>query len=345
MSASGRIPHHRLGKNGPTVPALGLGLMSLCGAYGPKPSDEERFKFLDRAVELGATFWDAADIYGDVEELLGKWFARTGKRSEIFLATKFGVIMKDKTFKGMDSTAENCKKSCEASLKKLGTDYIDLYFAHMLNPATPVEETMRALAELQAEGKIKHIALSSVSSNTLRRACKIARVAAVQLEYSPFVLDIEGPAGKDLLATCRELGIAVIPFSPLGHGILTGTFTTAESLSSPGDIRSRMFPRFMEGNLEGNAKIVEKFKAIADKKGCSTSQLSLAWLLKQGEDIIPIPGTKTIKWLEENWRALDVKLTDQEEREVREFVGSVEMLGHKPEAAKRFGYVDTKEES
>ncbi|OCL02830.1 putative aldo/keto reductase [Glonium stellatum] len=335
------VPLRKLGKNGPSVPALGFGLMGMSIGYGTAPSDEERFRILDRAVELGATFWDTSNIYGDNEEMLAKWFERTGKRDEIFLATKFGILAGNQ----VNGSGEYCKQACEASLKKLGTESIDLYYAHRVNPETPIEETMRAMAALKAEGKIKHIGLSEVSSATLRRACKIAHVAAVQMEYSLFSLDIERASGTNLLETCRELGVAVVCYSPLGRGLLTGAFTTKESISGANDARAALFPRFSEENLEGNVKLVNHFKALADNKGCTTSQVAIAWLLKQGDDIIPIPGTKKIKYLEENWGSLDIHLTDDEEAEMRKFVESAEILGYRSTPAGiAFAFADTKEE-
>lgn len=186
------------------------------------------------------------------------------------------------------------------------------------------------------EGKIKYIGLSEVSSTTLRRACKIAHVDAVQMEYSSFDLDIEGPVGTDLLATCRELGVAVVAYSPLGRGLLTGAYTTQESLAHEGDFRSTL-PRFSGANFEANVKLVSQFKALADRKGCTPAQLAIAWLLKQGEDIIPIPGTKRIKYLEENWGSLEVQLSDGEEKEIRNFVETAEIAGSRGEQ----GFADT----
>lgn len=223
---------------------------------------------------------------------------------------------------------------------------------------------MRALVELQAlvhyssnlisqyllteccsEGKIKHIGLSEVTSATLRRAHKIAPVAAVQMEYSPFVLDVEGETGTDMLATCRELGVTIVCYSPLGRGLLTSTFSKGEPLGDGQDMREAVFPRLMEKNREANIKLVNEFKAFADKKSCTTSQLAIAWLLKQGEDIIPIPGTKKIKYLEENWGSLKVHLTDEEEREIRKFVENSEIVGGRvPEVYSYATLVDTKEE-
>jgi aryl-alcohol dehydrogenase-like predicted oxidoreductase len=202
------------------------------------------------------------------------------------------------------------------------------------------------LTKYYREGKIKHIGLSEVTSTTLRRACKIAPVAAVQMEYSPFVLDIEGPTGSDMLATCRELGVTIVAYSPIGRGLLTTAFTNRED-NDPNDRRQAAFPRFMEKNRDANIKLVNQFKALADKKGCTMSQLALAWLLRQDEGIIPIPGTKRIKYLEENWGALDVHLSDEEEHEIRKFVDTVEVVGSRvpPRADNSQILVDTREEA
>ncbi|KAH6652358.1 NADP-dependent oxidoreductase domain-containing protein, partial [Truncatella angustata] len=321
------VPLHRLGKNGPLVPALGLGLMGMGIMYGIPPSDEERFAVLDRAVEIGATNWDTSDFYGDCESLVGKWFKRTGKRDEIFLATKFGVVKGSSDF-AINSSGPYVREALEASLQALGTDYVDLYYMHRANSNTPIEETARALAELKAEGKIKHIGLSEVSSTTLRRASKIVHIDAVQIEYSLFDLDIENSEGTDLLAACRELGTATVAYSPLGRGLLTGTLNSTENINKEGDWRS-MFPRFIGENYEANIKLVNRFKSFADNKGCTPGQLAIAWLLKQGDDIIPIPGTKRTKYLEENWGALKVQLTDEEVAEIRHFAETNKVVGER----------------
>ncbi|KAI1246415.1 hypothetical protein MGN70_013314 [Eutypa lata] len=335
-----------LGKNGPSVPRLGFGLMGMSyPVYGTTPSDEEVFALLDRAVELGETFWDTADLYGDNEEMLGRWFKRTEKRDGIFLATKFGILKDSKTYE-IDSSGPYCKKACEESLKRLGVDSIDLYYAHGLNFETPVEETMRALAELKAEGKIKYIGLSCITSATLRRAYKIAPVDAVQTEYSVFSRRIEGPSGTDLLATCRELGVAVVIATPLGRGLLTSTFGTGNLASDEKDMRPKMMPQFQEENRDKNVQAVAQFKLLADKKGCTVSQLALAWLLKQGHDIFPIPGTKRVKYLEENWATLDVSVIDEEEAEIRAFAQTADLGGDTlPEAYVSHLFRDTREES
>ncbi|KAF7559875.1 hypothetical protein G7046_g4294 [Stylonectria norvegica] len=341
-----QVPLRKLGKNGPSVAALGFGLMGLTHkTYGASPDEEERFAILDRAVEIGATFWDSSDLYGDGEEFLNKWFKRTGKRDEIFLATKFGFVKNSPTY-ALDSSADYCKKACNESLRILGVDSIDLYYLHFPNGNTPIEETMRALAELQAEGKIKHIGLCGISSSALRRAVKIAPVAAVQTDYSAVVRDIESSVGTNLLATCRELGVALVAAMPLGRGLLTANFASDEVTTDSSDLRPHMMPRFMEGNRETNVKLVAQFKEFADKKGCTTAQLAIAWLLKQGDDIIPIPGTKKIKYLEENWAALNVHLTDAEETEIRSFLESAEIARTaQPAQFASYTFTDTVEEA
>ncbi|XXG96139.1 hypothetical protein Hte_002418 [Hypoxylon texense] len=332
-----------LGKNGPLVPRLGFGLMGMSHAYGETPSDEERFKVLDRALELGETFWDTSDLYGDNEELLNKWFKRTGKRDQIFLATKYGYVKGSKTL-ATDSSYEYTKKACDENLKALGVDFIDLYYIHSVNPEVPIEETMRALKELQDEGKIKHIGLSMVSSATLRRAVKVAHVAAVQTGYSVFDREIEGPAGGDLLAACRESGAAVVVATPLGRGILTTDFSRGAFATDAKDIRPKMLPQFLAENRDRNVQVVAAFRALSDKKGCTVAQLALAWLLKQGDDIFPIPGTRRIQYLEQNWGALDVVLSDEEEREVRRFVENAKVAGGAlPPAFEGHRFRDTKE--
>ncbi|KAI0018116.1 aldo/keto reductase [Xylariomycetidae sp. FL0641] len=340
----------QLGKDGPMVPALGFGLMGMSHqVYGALPSDEEKFALLDRALELGATFWDTSDHYGDGEALLGRWFRRTGKREHIFLASKFGYVKGSSSLE-VDSSAAYCKAACAASLKALGTDSIDLYYAHNINPETPIEETMRALAELQAEGKIKHIGLCGATSATLRRAVAVAPVAAVQAEYSCFTRDLEGPASTDLLATCRALGVGVVASSPLGRGLLTATFGAGAPLSSGGtDVRPRL-PRFQAENAAHNAAAVARLRELADgRRGggdCTVAQLALAWLLRQGDDVVAIPGTKKIRYLEENWAALGIQLSDAEEREVRALAEQAQVAGGiAPPRFMGYLYRDTKEEA
>ncbi|KAF4456525.1 aldo/keto reductase [Fusarium austroafricanum] len=340
------VPRVPLGKNGPLVPRLGLGTMGLTKpTYGTIPNEDEIFAFFDRAYEAGATFWDSADYYDNCEEIIGKWFKRTGKRNDIVLATKFGYVKNSPTFE-LNTTYEYVKKACTESLRLLDIEFIDLYYLHTPNPETPIEETMRALKELQDEGKIKHIGLSAVTSTTLRRAAKIAPVAAVQIGYSAFELYAEGDKGTHIIDTCRELGVAVVAAMPLGRGLLTTDFISATAANQANDVRFKLIPRFIGENLEKNIKLVSQFKELADKKGTTTAQLAIAWLLKQGDDIIPIPGTKKIKYFEENWAALDIVLRDEEEAEIRRFVENAEIAGLPlPDAMVGWLFRDTKKES
>lgn len=319
-------PTRALGRNGPQVTALGFGAMGLSIAYGAPESDEERFKILDRAHELGQRFWDSADVYGDNEVLLSKWFARTGFRKDIFLATKFaGIVGADGSF-SVRNDPEYVKEACAKSLKRLGVETIDLYYCHRVDGKTPIEKTVQAMKELKDEGKIRYLGLSEVSSETLRRAHAVHPISAVQIEYSPFSMDIEDPAIA-LLQTCRELGVATVAYSPLGRGFVTGQYKSPDDFED-GDFR-KYSPRFSAENFPKNLVLVDKLAAVAQKKGCTTGQLTLAWLMRQGEDIIPIPGTKKIKYLEENLGALDVELSDGEDKEIREAVENAEVHGER----------------
>ncbi|CAF9926543.1 MAG: Aldo-keto reductase str7 [Alectoria fallacina] len=334
------LPTRQLGKDGPQVTALGFGAMGLSAFYGKPESDEDRFKILDKAYDMGETFWDSADVYMDNEDLIGKWFERTGKRDDIFLATKFANIMKDGN-RTVRSDPEYVKEACEKSLKRLGIPTIDLYYCHRLDGKTPIEKTVEAMAQLKKEGKIKYLGLSEVSSASLRRAHAVHPISAVQIEYSPFTIDIESP-DIALLKTCRELGVATIAYSPLGRGMLTGAYKTPTDFEE-GDFRRRA-PRFSEDNFPKNLKLVDEINEIAKKKGCTAGQLTLAWLLAQGQDIIPIPGTKKIKYLEENMAALDVKLTSSENAEIRKAVENAEVHGQRyPEQMMGALFADTPE--
>ncbi|TVY12832.1 Aldo-keto reductase yakc [NADP(+)] [Lachnellula arida] len=333
-----QLPTRKLGKNGPEIVAEGFGLMGLSAFYGAPASDEERFKVLDRALELGQTNWDSADMYLDSEDLVGKWFQRTGKREQIFLATKFGNKMVDGV-RSVDSSPGYAKEACARSLKRLGVERIDLYYCHRVDKRVPIEKTVQAMVELKNEGKIKYLGLSEVSADTLRRACKVHHIDAVQIEYSPFATDIEHPS-VNLLKTCRELGVATVAYSPLGRGFLTGAYRSPSDFEE-GDFRLNA-PRFSAENFPKNLKLVDGISALAKKKNCTPGQLSLAWLLAQGDDIIPIPGTKKIKYLEENLGALDVKLSESEEREIRAEVEKAEVHGARyPEAMMGALFADT----
>ena len=260
----------------------------------------------------------------DNEDLIGKWFKKTGKRSDIFLATKFAVVSDAQGNVGARSDPQYVKEACEKSLKRLGIPSIDLYYCHRLDGITPVEETVKAMAELKEEGKIKYLGLSECSSTSLRRAHAVHPISAVQVEYSPFTNDIEFPQ-IGLLKTCRELGVAVVAYSPLGRGMLTGAYKSPADFEE-GDWR-KSAPRFSDENFHKNLKLVDIISELGKKKGCTPGQMSLAWLLAQGDDVIPIPGTKKLKYLEENLGTLDVKLSPEEEQEIRHAIEASQISG------------------
>ena len=291
---------------------------------------------LDRAWELGCVHWDTADFYGDNEDLLGKWFAKhPERRADIVLASKFALgygIHPETQQPGITvtSTPEYCRASCQKSLARLGLDYIDLYYIHRVDGVTPIEHTIKELAKLRDEGKIRHIGLSAPSSTTLRRAYAVAPIAAVQVEYSVFSLEIEGPASTDLLKTCRELGVTTFAYSPIGRGFLTGQIRTPDDFG-PQDLRRRV-PRFQGDNFGKNLVLVDTIAGLAANKTptpCTPGQMALAWLLAQGDDIVPIPGTKRIPYLEENIGAVHVSLTAEEESTIRGIVDSIGVAGDK----------------
>ncbi|GKT45222.1 aldo-keto reductase yakc [NADP(+)] [Colletotrichum spaethianum] len=331
MSPPANLPVRRLGKTGPEITALGLGLMGLSIAYGDGGSDEERLAFLDHAWEIGATNWDTSDLYGDNEDLLGKWFKlHPERRADIFLASKFalrGEVKDDGSFGfRVDSSPEYCREACERSLKRLGVESIDLYYVHRLDEKTPIEKTIEEMVKLKNEGKIKYLGISECSSASLRRAHAVHPISAVQVEYNPWSLEIEGPAGTNLLQTCRELGVTVFAYSPLGRGIMTGRYKSIDDFD-PSDYR-RQISRYMGDNFRKNTELVDKFAQMGKERyGCSAGQLTLAWLLAQGEDVIPIPGTKKINYLEENMGALNIKLGEKDERDLRKLVDEADVHG------------------
>ncbi|KAF5656950.1 alcohol dehydrogenase [Fusarium heterosporum] len=337
MAPPAQLPLRQLTKNGPKIPAIGFGMMGLSFAYGAAESDEERLKVLDRAWELGCTNWDTADIYGDCEDLVGKWLGlHPERRQDIFLATKFGLKLGDKGFV-IDSSPEHVKRSIERSLKRLGVEHIDLYYMHRAQEEVPIEKTVEAMKQLVDEGKVKYLGLSEVSSDTTRRAHAVHPITAVQVEYNPWTLDIEGPSGTHLLKTCEELDISVFAYSPLGRGILTGRFRSIDDFEE-GDAR-RGFSRFQGDNFKKNLVIVDKFNELAKDRGCTSSQLALAWLLEQSPNVFVIPGTKKIKYLEENVGASRVKLSKEEEQELRKLTLDAGVVGGRD--AHLGCYVDT----
>jgi aryl-alcohol dehydrogenase-like predicted oxidoreductase len=307
------MQQRQLGKNGPLIPPMGLGCMGMSEFYGAR-DDVESIATIHRSIELGVTFLDTADVYGygDNEILVGK--AIRGLRDSVFLATKFGIV-RDKmnpAVRGVSGRPDYVRKCCDASLKRLGVERIDLYYQHRVDPNVAIEETVGAMAELVKAGKVCYLGLSEASASTIRRSHRVHPIAALQTEYSLWSRDPE----DEIIATTRELGIAFVAYSPLGRGFLTGQIKRFEDFA-PDDYR-RNSPRFQGENFQKNLDLVARIETIANEKKCTPGHLALAWLLAQGEDIIPIPGTKRRKYLEENAGALNVNLTAQDLRRIGE---------------------------
>jgi aryl-alcohol dehydrogenase-like predicted oxidoreductase len=311
-----------LGKSGISVSAIGLGCMGLSEFYGPPAQESEAINLLHRALDLGVTHFDTAEIYGQGrnEQLLGKAFA--GRWNQIVLATKFGPKRDPATgaFVGVDGSPANVRSSCEKSLQRLGTDRIDLYYLHRVDPSTPIEETVGEMANLVEEGKIRAVGLSEASAETIRRANAVYPIATLQTEYSIFSRDIE----RDILPACMELNISLVAYSPLGRGMLTGRYTsTGDRPSSETDFRSQMQPRFQPGNIEANLILVNAIKDIAAKTGCLAAQVALAWVLNQGDHVVAIPGTTRLANLKTNLGALDCRLDDEDLLVLNNLAGKV----------------------
>jgi aryl-alcohol dehydrogenase-like predicted oxidoreductase len=312
-----------LGRSGLNVYPLGLGCMGMSFAYGPT-NEAESLSVLRRYFELGGNFLDTAEAYGPFtnEELLGR-FLRDVPRETAVVATKFGFKF-DGPVRGTDSSPKNVKRVCEASLKRLGVDVIDLFYQHRVDPNVPIEETVGAMGELVQAGKVRALGLSEAGPDALRRAAKIHPIAALQSEYSLWTREVET---NGALAACRELGITFVPYSPLGRGFLTGAIQTLEDLD-PTDWR-RTNPRFQEEALKANIKLADAVKELAAGKGCTPAQLALGWVLAQGENFVPIPGTKRMKYLEENMGAINVTLNEADLREIDERCQRVKIFGER----------------
>jgi aryl-alcohol dehydrogenase-like predicted oxidoreductase len=299
------LPTRTLGTNGPVVSAQGFGCMSLTDfAYGP-PDEVEAIATLERAVDLGVTLIDTADIYGltENEKLVGRVLG--SRRDEVVLATKFGNVYRDGQ-RGVDGSAAYVPEACDASLQRLGVDHIDLYYLHRPDLTVPIEESVGAMAELVTAGKVRHLGLSEASADTIRRAAAVHPIAALQSEWSLFTRDLE----QEIVPACRELGIGLVPFSPLGRGLLTGAVTSLDDMAA-NDFR-RTNPRFLDGNLEKNLEAVAVVQRVAERHGCPLGHVALAWLVQQGDDVVPIPGTKRVARVEENVAALQVTLTPED---------------------------------
>jgi aryl-alcohol dehydrogenase-like predicted oxidoreductase len=304
-----------LGPGGPEVSAIGLGCMGMSAFYGAT-DEAEALRTIERALDLGCSFLDTSDMYGPHtnEELVGRAIA--DRRDEVFLATKFGIKFEpgDPPRRSVDGSPQYVRQACEASLARLGVDRIDLYYQHRVDPRTPIEETVGAMAELVAEGKVGHLGLSEASVETIRRAHAVHPITAVQTEYSLWTRDVD----QEILPTLNELGIALVAYSPLGRGFLSGRFTSPEELDE-GDFR-RYGPRFTGENLRQNLTLAERVKELAGEKGITAGQLALAWVLHRGEHVVPIPGTKRVSYLEENLAAAEIELTDVEVQRIAEAV-------------------------
>ncbi|KAH8809381.1 aldo/keto reductase [Xylogone sp. PMI_703] len=325
------LPFRTLGRDGPLVSAIGLGFGSLGGSYGPAGTIEDRVALLEHAHASGLQFWDMADIYGDSEDVVGEWIRRSGKRKDIFIATKFALQPRPDGMHTFRSDPEYVKEACGRSLQRLGVDTIDLYYCHRVDGVTPIEKTIEAMVELKNQGKIRYLGLSGVSAATLRRAYAVHPIAALQMEYNLLTLDIES-SNSEILKTCRELGVTIVAYCPIGRGILTGQFRSHSDIPE-GDLR-RYLPKYSEENFPKILGLVRKLTDVASNHRSTQAQVALSWLLAQGPDIIPIPGTKSTAKMDENVASALLQLTEQEVKEIRILAERLDIQGTQYPAAR-----------